>query len=300
MDSLLVSEVEHIAEVEAWQKNRIANLTSDSSWLTLCGLFWLKEGKNVAGNDNENDVIVPKCEKHIANIIVTNREQVSLEPLHGSNKLFTVESDKKKEVLETVELQHDDDSKRSSTLVQVDDGTVTFFIIKRGNRVAVRVKDKLNEARVRFKGIDHFPVNPQARLIATFHPYTPWKELPIKTVLDMDAPEKSPGYLEFVWDGNSYKIDTILESPTDKELFIIIKDKTSGKETYGMRYLLVPTPASLFDTASPGNKVVIDFNKLYNPPCSFTHFATCPLPPPQNVLPFRIEAGEKKYEGPDH
>jgi len=293
MSSLEISEAQHAQEVENWKIKRVANLTNENGWLTLCGLFWLKEGKNRVGNENETDVIVPNTGKYIANLMINNTS-ATLEIITG--ELFVLEGNNKKIITQPISLQHDDDGKQQATIIQVDD-SVSFFVIKRGDKLAARVKDKSNESRKSFKGLTYFPLNHSARIMATFHPYVPLKELQMRTVLDMDANEKSPGYLEFTWNEHTYKIDMIHENPGDTDFFVILKDKTSGKETYGMRYLLVPMPPSYLGSNNPlDNKTVIDFNKLYNPPCCFTHFATCALPPPQNIYPFRIEAGEKLYE----
>jgi len=122
---------------------------------------------------------------------------------------------------------------------------------------------------------------------ATFESYNPPKQLNIQNVFGMDAPEMSPGAIVFQVDGITHKLDTIAESGSE-ELFIIYRDKTSGKETYGMRYLYAPQP-------SKDNKLVVDFNKSTNPPCALTDFATCPVPPSQNRLTVAVEAGELKY-----
>lgn len=106
--------------------------------------------------------------------------------------------------------------------------------------------------------------------------------------------------MEFTLDGIAYTLATILESPTDTDFFMIFKDKTNGKETYGMRYLLCSVPESWTNPSSQDNRVVLDFNRSYNPPCSFTDYAACPVPPAQNSLPIRIEAGELKYSGSSH
>jgi len=292
-----MSESEHAEDVNNWKNKRVSNLTSENGWLTLCGLFWLKDGKNRVGYENENEVILPKSGNYIADILV-NDGSATLEVVSG-HELFIVSGKSKTLVTAPTTLQHDDDGKQDSTLIQVDNTSVTFYVIKRGAKLAVRVKDSQNEARTQFKGLTYFPLSYSARVIATYHPYTPHKPLSIKTVLDMESGEVSPGYLEFEWsDGKTYKLDTIVENPTDKDFFILLKDKTSGKDTYGMRYLLVPIPPCYFSGGSKDdNKTAIDFNKLYNPPCVFTNFATCPLPPQQNILPFRIEAGELAYGG---
>jgi len=302
MSSTDFSETELAAEIENWKNTRVKNLTSETGWLTLCGLFWLKEGKNKVGTENDNEIILPlnippNSSKYIADIVVSNNVP-SLEPVPGS-ELFILESNEKKLITSSTPLKHDDDGKQPPSTIQVDDSSVSFFIVLRGDKLAVRVKDSMNEARRHFKGLTYFALNPAARVTAVFHPYSPHKTLSVKTVLDMDTDQVSPGYLEFKWtDGNTYKIDTILEAPDDKEFFVILKDKTSGKETYGMRYMLVKIPDGFRSgsLSEADNTTIIDFNKLYNPPCCFTHFATCPLAPQQNNLPFRLEAGEKIYD----
>jgi len=166
-------------------------------------------------------------------------------------------------------------------------------IVKRGDKVGVRVKDTESETRREFKGLEYYPIDPKWRIEARLEPYTPPKAIPITNVLGITEDETSPGALAFEVDGKTYRIDPILEKG-ETDLFVMIADQTTGKETYGAgRYLYVSPPDA-------NGKVVIDFNKTYSPPCAFTNFATCPLPPQQNHLPFRIDAGEKKYTGTVH
>jgi uncharacterized protein len=172
----------------------------------------------------------------------------------------------------------------------VQAGTVRFQIIKREPRYAVRVKDSQAETRTNFKGLEYFPLDSKWRVEARFEPYNPMKKIPIDDVTGRKSDSDSPGALAFTVDGKEYRIDPILEEGSD-ELFIIFRDATSKDATYGAgRYLYAKKPG-------PDGKVIVDFNKAYNPPCAFTPYATCPLPPQQNRLPFRIEAGEKKYAG---
>jgi len=173
-------------------------------------------------------------------------------------------------------------------------GTLNFQIIKRadkrGDRFGVRVKDTESESRKNFKGLEYFPTNPAYRIEARFEPYQPPKKIAITNVLGMTSDETSPGALVFTLEGRNFRIDPILEQG-EKDLFIIFKDATSGKETYAAaRYLYAHPPDAT-------GKTIVDFNKSYNPPCVFTPYATCPLPPPQNRLLIRVEAGEKKYAG---
>jgi uncharacterized protein (DUF1684 family) len=193
----------------------------------------------------------------------------------------------KKPVAAPVEL-HNDTEDTPYTVVRY--GAISFFIHKVGDHFGVRVKDPNSERRKNFKGIDFFPTDPKYRVETRFEPYSPPKHIPMPNVSGITTDEVSPGALVFTLDGKEFRIDPILEQGT-KDYFIIIKDATSGHETYGAaRYLYASPPDA-------SGKTVVDFNKAYNPPCAFTPYATCPLPPPQNRLPIRIEAGEKKYAG---
>jgi len=172
-------------------------------------------------------------------------------------------------------------------------GSLLINIVKRGDRIGVRVKDSESRTRREFKGLEYFPIDPKWRIEARFEPYQPPKTIPITNVLGMTDEEVSPGALAFEVDSKTYRIDPILEKG-ETDYFVMIADETTGRETYGAgRYLYVSPPDA-------SGKVVVDFNKTYSPPCAFTNFATCPLPPRQNHLPFRIEAGEKKYSGTVH
>jgi uncharacterized protein (DUF1684 family) len=189
----------------------------------------------------------------------------------------------------TLVLQSDDDGK--PTVLKL--GSLKLFVIKRGDKLGLRVKDKRNPGRSRFAGLDYFPVDLKWRIDARFETYDPPRIIPIVNVLGMVDNMTSPGVLVFEVNAKSYRLDPVLEKGS-KQLFIIFGDKTTGKETYGAgRYLYA-------DPAGDDGKVVLDFNKAYNPPCAFTEFATCPLPPRQNRLSIRVEAGEKKYAGSGH
>ena len=169
-------------------------------------------------------------------------------------------------------------------------GSVSMRLIKRGDRVAVRVKDTLSDRRVHFAGLQYYPTDTAWRLHARLVPYPKGKTLKIMNVLGMEDDQPSPGAVEFVIGGKTYRLDTIVERG-DTDLFVMFRDRTSIDETYPAgRFLHVNNPDA-------DGRTVIDFNRAYNPPCAFSPFATCPLPPRQNVLPVRIPAGEKRYAG---
>jgi len=267
-------------EIAQWQAQRLADLKSEDGWLTLVGLFWLKEGDNKIGSDKSNDIVLSpeKIGTQTGAFVLKNGiVQFETPPTSG----FTVEG---KPVTHLV-LKSDEEG--SPTVLQL--GSLTLQIIKRGEKLGVRVKDKQNSDRVNFQGTQFYPTDLKWRVDAQFVPYNPPKAVSITNVLGMESGETSPGAVVFEVEGKTYRLDAITEKGETK-YFMIIADKTSGKETYPAgRYLYVDPPDA-------SGRIVIDFNKAYSPPCAFTKFATCPLPPRQNRLPFAIEAGEK-YSG---
>jgi uncharacterized protein (DUF1684 family) len=269
-------------EIEAWRKERFDNLKKEDGWFSLVGLFWLDEGENRFGSDPEGKVVLPEGKApKMAGVLVRKGEQVEVraEPaakLTSGGKPVT-----------TLALASDATGK--PTVLEM--GPVSFFVIKRGDRIGIRVKDRESAALAAFHGLDNFPIQPAWRIETRFEPYDPPKQVPIPNILGQVANEASPGAVMFDWQGKTYRLDTL--GDPKEGLSLIFADQTSGKETYGAGRFL--------DTgAVKDGKVVVDFNTAYNPPCAFTAFATCPLPPPQNRLALRVEAGEKKYAGGPH
>jgi hypothetical protein len=172
-------------------------------------------------------------------------------------------------------------------------GTLSMNVIKRGDKYGIRLKDKNSAVRRGFLGLKWFDVKEDYRVEARFVSYPQPKPVKVPNVLGQSESMPSPGYAEFTLNGKAVKLDGVMEDPQAEQLFFILRDQTSGKETYGAgRFLYADLPK--------GGKVVLDFNKAYNPPCAFTPFATCPLPPPQNWMPVRVEAGEMAYGKAGH
>jgi len=271
---------------EQWRENRRKRLKSPDGWFSLCGLFWLKEGENTFGSDSSNDIVLPEHAVKFGGSVKLDKSTATAELLPKPELQYELRHSKRQPNDTSLFLQHDDDGAQESTIVFIPP-RLTMFVIKRGERFGVRVKDKLNPPLLEFDHFDYFPYNPKWCVEATFEPHNPHKILPIVNVLGINAPEISPGALVFNVEGKTCRLDAIQEKG-ENELFIIFKDDTSGKETYGMRYLYTPFPDS-------NNKILVDFNKAYNPPCCFTEFATCPIPHPENRLRVRVEAGELIY-----
>jgi uncharacterized protein len=266
--------------VDQWKARRLASLTSETGWLTLTGLYWLKPGENTFGRAKSNAL-------RLDNAAVADKAGA-----------FVVKGDKVRFVArKNAGITHDGapvtdielaaDTTGKPTLLK--SGSVTFFLIERAGKLGVRVRDSENPHRKNFRGLQYFPFDDSWVVNASFEPYEARKTVKIVNILGMEEDLLAPGALVFTRDGKEYRLDAVLEAPEDKELFVMFADATSGKETYGAgRFIYVPLPVD--------GVVRVNFNRSYNPPCAFNEFATCPLPPPQNRLStLRIEAGEKNY-----
>ena len=273
----------YAAEIDAWRRRRVERLVSPDGWLSLTGFYWLEPGENMVGGEPSSAVVLPsgKAPARVGVIRVSTGLAV-LEPLPVAG----LEADGVP-VIGPIPLASD--AADSPTVVTL--GTVRFHVVERGGRLAVRVRDRENPLRRGLRPIDRFPVNPAWRFDARFEPYDPPKRLPVTSILGTVEQEISPGAVAFEADGaghgRTWRLDSILERG-QTDYWIILGDRTNGTDTYGGgRFVYVPPPQ--------GSRTVLDFNKAYNPPCVFTPHSTCPLPPPQNRLPFRVEAGEKTY-----
>ena len=278
----LIDKPTHDRQMAEWKQARLTRLTSETGWLTLVGLFWLKEGENTMGADSSNAIIFPPgTSPGSAGSLFLEKGVIRLQARPG------VAMRSNDSAVSAIVMHTDADQE----LTVVELGRLTFQIIKRVDQFGVRVKYKDSPVRTRFKGLDYFPVDLKWRVVAKFEPYTPAKILKIPTMINTVEEDSCPGALVFAIDGVTYRLDAVIEQGTEDKLFIMLGDATNGKETYGPGRQLY---TSLPDSA---NNVVVDFNTAYNWPCVFTVYATCPIPPRQNVLPIRIEAGEKMYSG---
>jgi uncharacterized protein len=261
--------------IEAWQQHREAGLRSATGWLTLAGLFWLKQGDNSIGSGDTSDFLLPKGAPSQVGIFQVSGKEVTFTSLTGEH--LTING---RTISGPATLKHNEDDEKSD---QIQIGAVRFYVIDRNGRLAVRVKDRNSPALQEFKGTQFFPINESFRFEGKFTPAP--EKIAMPNVLGETEMQESPGIVEFQSQGQSYKLRPIYEGKT---LFFVFKDLTSKKETY--------QPGREVNTPLPKDgKVALDFNKAYNPPCAFTPFATCPLPPKENVLPVRIEAGELRY-----
>lgn len=273
----------HQADVEAWRARRAERLRSEDGWLTLVNLAWLEPGENRVGRAAGSRVVLPSPSvPDDVGVITVASTGATFQPTAG----VAVTSDGKP-VVGSIPLA--DDVGSDPTILAV--GTVRFHLIERDGRLAVRVKDTASLVRAAFQGMEYFPIDPSWRIEARFEPYDPPKSIPVPNILGWVEQSPCPGVAIFDKDGSTHRLEPILEEGST-DLFFIFGDRTNGRETYGAGRFLYAKPPG------PDGKVILDLNKSYNPPCVFSAYATCPLPPPQNKLPIPVLAGEKKYTGP--
>jgi len=269
-----MKQPDYKADLTQWRKDAEARLLKPEGWLTVAGLFWLSEGENSLGTKTGGAVELPIHSGAASEVgkLLRNGKKVSLEVHEGVDVKVNGQAGTHFDLKTDAEGRPD--------TVQV--GTVSFRIIVRGERVGVRLYDSGSKAVKEFKGRHWYPVKPEYQIKAKFVPYEPAKTFQILNILGDTELATVPGYVEFSLQGKTYRLDAQDEGDT---LFFNFKDSTSGKDTY---------PAGRFlNTPKASNGVVLlDFNKAVNPPCAFTAFATCPLPPQSNILKVAIPAGE--------
>ena len=249
------------SEIAQWRAQREKALRAEGGWLTLTGLFWLHEGANPFGKDAANEIAIEDGAAH-AGIFELKDGKVTV-TMDGSTRAVKPDS---------------------ADVVKC--GRLSLLAIQRSGKFGIRVKDPESAARRGFHGLEYFPASEAWRVTARW--VAAPRRIPILNILGQTESSDCPGYAVFQLQGKELRLYPILEEPDAKELFYIFRDETAGKETYGAgRFLYSGLPQD--------GSVTLDFNKAYNPPCTFTPYATCPLPPPENRLAVRIEAGEKKY-----
>lgn len=274
---------EYVAELERWRAEMESSLRAEESWLSLAGLFWLEEGANTLGSAEECAVALPaQAAPARVGTLVRAGERVTLTPAPGVELLVGGEPIPP----EGRELRHD---MAGGPADRVRLGQLVLIVIKRGARIGIRLWDTQSERRRSFEGREWYPVQPAYRVEARFTPYETPRVIMIPTVLGDVEENVSPGYVSFTIEGRER---TLVPTLSGERLFFIVRDTTSGVETYG--------PGRFLYTSQPVDGIVtLDFNKLHSPPCAFTDYATCPLPPRENHLDIAITAGER-FVGHQH
>ena len=277
MDELLEKDVTD------WRADHEARFKSPDGWLALVGMFRIREGENRFGTDPSNAIVLP-AESTVASAgtIRIAAGKVTIEALE-EGRMSVNDSTVTEATLQIDDVLRDADSPDKVTIGD----RLSLQLVRRNGRLAIRVRDRLSPSIAAFRGKNWFPVDSIYRVEATFTPYEPVKTIRITNIKGEVSDSEVPGFVEFTLHGIHCRLDAQIDSP--EHLFFTFKDKTNGTTTYA--------PGRFLVTGMPNdNRVTLDFNKAYSPPCAFSDFTVCPLPPTQNHLDVAIEAGEQKYE----
>ncbi|HET7267633.1 MAG TPA: DUF1684 domain-containing protein [Oleiagrimonas sp.] len=277
-----MNDASHIRAVEDWRRERLARLTAADGWLTLVGLPWLESGDNTIGSGADNDIVVDGLPARLGTVSLGDDGQVHMSLADDAGRING------RDVKHALLL---DDGHPQPTVVSA--GDISFFLVRRGDQVGLRIKNVHAATREQFLGLDCFPVDPSWRIEAEWRPAEGGQFLEMGTAIGTIEKHPIAGTATFERDGRRFELLPVIESPDDGSFFLVFADQTSGKETYGAARFLYTEPLD-------DGHVVLDFNKAYNPPCAFTAFATCPMAPPENRLDIRVTAGEKTYRGSAH
>ena len=269
-------EVDYRADIEEWRVQREARLKADDNWLTVAGLFFLKQGDNSVGADPLNDLVLPASAPAQLGVFEFDGATVTVRAVPGRSVAVNGQA-----VHETTLRPVGPEGPADQLTV----GAFTMFVHRSGARYAIRLRDQHSRIRTEFTGLRWFPINKRYRITARFLPYDEPKQVQVANILGDTENYTSPGSVVFTIDGQQFRMAPVWEG---SELLVIFRDLTSGKETY-------PAARFLYADAPEDGTVILDFNKAYNPPCAFNPYTTCPLPPPDNRLRVRIEAGELNY-----
>ena len=261
--------------IEAWRRTRLSRLKHPTSWLTLIGRHPIERGIWSVGSAEGNVIRLAAGPDKLGTISYTPDGKVTFAIHEDASAIIDNTNER------TAELDY-----RSDKPTYVRTGNLTMYVMERSGKLFLRVRDIQAERRTHFAGIESYPIDPAWRIEAAWVPFDPPRELMVTNIIGLVEPATIPGKAVFTREGRTYELIPIDEGPKE-DLFFVLTDQTAGTETYeACRFLYAKRPVD--------GKIILDFNQVYNPPCAFTEFATCPLPPVANYLKIEIPAGEKK------
>jgi uncharacterized protein (DUF1684 family) len=267
----------YVASVEKWQRERLQGLKSKDGWLNLAGIYWLNEGHQTLGSDPSNDIVFPEKAQAFIGALTVRGEAVHLKVNEQAELYYRGER------IRELELGADTSGDPS----YITHGEYAWYIMKRHRSLAIRLRDYQNPAIEALDHIPSWPIDPDYVVEAHLKAFDVPRTVTVKTPFqDYTQDYHCPGELHFRLKGEKMRL---LPFISGKGYFIILSDETSGLESYGGGRFMYSYPDST-------GRIILDFNKAYNPPCAITPFAACPMPPPENRLPVKIEAGEKVVE----
>lgn len=271
------------AEQRQWREQRAAGLTRADGWTSLVGLHWITPGPHFVGSSPGSGIR-----------IAVGPPDLGLLTLEKDGRVRLVPARRARLTLDDVPLDGpatlaSDEAEAGPSRVGFDDGKGIATVIKRGERYALRVRHADALSRTAFAGLDYWPASRDWVVPARFIPHPPGRTIRVANIIGTIDDTPNPGAVEFTHAGRAYRLEAL--DGGDGSLFLVFADRTNGRGSYGAgRFLDAPAPDAQ-------GRVELDFNRSYNPPCAFTAFATCPLPPPENRLDLAIDAGEKDYAG---
>ena len=271
---VITDEAAYVESIKEWQEQRIERLKSKNGWLSLAGLFWLEEGENSFGSDSKNDIVFPEKAGAFCGTLVLDGGSVTLSVSEG------VEITLKDSLVTEMGLLDD----QSGNTTRLQQGDLAWYIVKRGERYGIRLRDHKHPRIDELDHIPSYPIQTSYVVEATLEPFDSPKTMTVATPLEgFTETYECPGTLNFEINGKKL---TLHPFTSGNGYFLVIADETSALDTYGAGRFMYASPDST-------GRIILDFNKAYNPPCAFSPFATCPMPPRENFLPAAIEAGEK-------
>jgi uncharacterized protein (DUF1684 family) len=275
-------------DLSKWRAEHAADLKKPAGWLSLTGLEWFEAGDNSLGSASDNKIhLSERSPAHLGILRLTGDKVELLAPALGFPEGFEVAGAPAKQQIIPVEADND----RNAPHLTI--GTLNMYVIRRADRFALRVKDSRAPALVGFHGLHWYAPDEKYRVTAKWIPYTPAKSVTLDTLAGTKYDQPIPGVAEFLLLGKTYRLEPVLEDPASTQLFFILRDTTSTTTTYrACRFLYTVLPDHGLER--PGT-LVLDFNRLENPPCAYTPYSTCPLPPAGNRLAIALPVGEKRY-----
>ena len=271
------------AAEQTWRDQRRERLLAPDGWTSLIGLHWIEPGGHFLGSDVDNGIRLAKGPAHIG-MLELRKDAIRFVPDPSADLTLDGQPFTGEAMLRT------DSAQTGPSVIGFDGGKGTATVIERSGRMALRVKHVNAPARVDFAGLEYWPADAGWKVEGRFVAHPKGKTLDIANIVGSVDAVSNPGVIEFERDGKTYRIEALDEG--GNELFLVFADRTNGHGSYPAgRFLYVPMPDA-------DGRLSIDFNQAYSPPCAFTDFATCPLPPPENRLDLLIDAGEKAYSKP--
>lgn len=271
---LIEDEGAYLASVESWQQARLERLKDKNGWLSLAGLYWLEEGENSFGSDNDNDIVFPGKADAFCGTLTLTGDQVRLDVKAG----IDIQDDSG---MVTNMILSDDHTENTTRLQQ---GDLAWYVIKRGEKYGIRLRDHKHPRIDELQKIPSFPVDTRFVVEATLESFEIPKTITVATPVEgLTESYRCPGELHFSINRKEVVLYPFISG---NGYFLVFADETTGIETYGAGRFMYAIPDS-------AGRIILDFNRAYNPPCAFSPFATCPMPPRENILEVSIRAGEK-------